>query len=159
MFHELCQKKIVSIRFQKKEEEALPGFDEKTCNFLNKYFLHFWPYFPLPSMAPKLKITDYTLNLKLLSVAFLKRKKFSSTCIVLCWSLKIAFKCIYLNQLLWHHFLIPAQHSGFVLSLSCLKSFPEREIADRSLNTYKLRYKIKIKFKWIIIFSFQTQDY
>ena len=94
-----------------------------------------------------------------LSVAFLKRKRFSSTCIVLCWSLKIAFKCIYLNQLLWHHFLIPAQHSGFVLSLSCLKSFPEREIADRSLNTYKLRYKIKIKFKWIIIFSFQTQDY
>ena len=148
----------MSIRFQKRKE-ALPGFDEKTCHFLNKYFLRFWPYFPLPSMVPKLKITDYTLNLKLLSVAFLERKKLSSPGIVLCLPLKIAFKCIYLNQLFWRHFSIPAQHSGFVLSLSCLKSFPEREIADRSLNTYKLRYKIKIKFKLIIIFSFQTQDY
>ena len=148
----------MSIRFQKRKE-VLPGFDEKTCNFLNKYFLRFWPYFPLPSMAPKLKITDYTLNLKLLSVAFLERKKLSSPGIVLCRPLKIAFKCIYLNQLFWRHFSIPAQHSGFVLSLSCLKSFPEREIADRSLNTCKLWYKIKNKLKLIIIFNFQTQDY
>lgn len=124
MFHEFCQKKIVSIRFQKKEEEALPGFDEKTCNFLNKYFLHFWPYFPLPSMAPKLQITDYTLNPKLLSVAFLKRKKFSSTCIVLCWSLKIAFKCIYLNQLFWHHFFDTCPTFRVCVKSELLKIFP-----------------------------------
>ena len=152
------KRKLWALGF-KKGRRGIARFWWEDMQLPEQIFPTFLTLFPPSLYGTQLKITDYTLNLKLLSVAFLKRKKFSSTCIVLCWSLKIAFKCIYLNQLLWHHFLIPAQHSGFVLSLSCLKSFPEREIADRSLNTCKLRFKIKIKFKWIIIFSFQTQDY
>ena len=158
MFHELCQKKIVSIRFQKKER-GIAKFWWEDMQLPEQIFPTFLTLFPSFLYGTQLKITDYTLNLKLLSVAFLERKKLSSPGIVLCRPLKIAFKCIYLNQLFWRHFSIPAQHSGFVLSLSCLKYFPEREIADRSLNTCKLWYKIKNKLKLIIIFNFQTQGY
>ena len=152
------KRKLWALGF-KKGRRGIAKFWWEDMQLSEQIFPTFLTLFPPSLYGTQLKITDYTLNLKLLSVAFLERKKLSSPGIVLCLPLKIAFKCIYLNRLFWRHFSIPAQHSGFVLSLSCLKSFPEREIADRSLNTYKLRYKIKIKFKWIIIFSFQTQDY